>query len=222
MTTVTQTLLDAFAAPSFVLKPDAHGNPVYAMCNAIWFQETGRTPSKTYGRTVADVFEGQFGAIAYPYHVITLSSKQPMKYELTLPINSELRRLETTLTPLCDADGTLTCVIGSSQDKTTSKRAIELDSRYTDIARDIEEFVAFGARDLSVPLRQVSALARQLSEGFVDMGDGKLPLIKRLDEVSRQATDHLAELLERAQDTNLSARIDTLKTTDVTRPSLNI
>lgn len=197
-------LLDCAAVPMFVLEPDEGGRPIYTAFNRCACERSGLSTGDVIGKTATDVYPGRFGIGAFEHHVETINAGQARTYELSLPLHGSVRRVRTTLTPLLDDDGRLECLVGTSADITTENLIEETRANAETITSEMEQFVSIAAHDLRSPMRNIQYLADVIREDFQDLGDGKLDLLDKLEDVAAKTMALIAEVLANSQTTNLT------------------
>jgi len=200
-----QSLLDAIACPLVVLDVSGDGDPVFSGWNKAAESVSNLSATQTLGRTVAEVFPGRVGRLTADRHNSVVISGAVQSYDATLALPSGERRVRTTLTPLCDSDGTVVRLVATAIDVTQEHRRTLSQVRrvvdVTTIANEMEQFIAMAAHDLRTPMRNVQILADGLRKDFQDLGDGKLELIDLLEDVGIKATSLISDVLAYARTT---------------------
>ena len=203
---------DAFncvKSPIFVLKVDDNQRPIYAAFNAFACDIAGFAIEDVIGKTAEEIYGGRFGSLAYARHVQTIFGGRPVSYELTLPLRGQERTVRTHLEPVFDDDGDVVFLVGTSADISSEQTLRETRIDAETQMREIENFVKLAAHDLRAPMRQITMLLDMLREGFEDHNDGKIEIIKMLDDVSANAKTLITDLLAHAQATDLEASVST-------------
>jgi light-regulated signal transduction histidine kinase (bacteriophytochrome) len=134
---------------------------------------------------------------------------------LSLPIDGEVRSFRTHLKPTFDPNGNVTRLIGTSEDISAEEELKTLRLRTQTVSKELEEFMYMAAHDLRGPMRSVHILADFLREDFSDLGDGKLDLIDKLENISVQANSMLDEVLEHAEITGTQESMETFNLSEL-------
>ena len=119
----------------------------------------------------------------------------------TVPMPIAGRSLEVSLGPW-PADGPAELVLGICHDATDhlrrAERAEEEAATLGRLASEVRLFASIAAHDVRSPLATIEGLADVLADGFIDMGDGKLALIKGAARTAESARRQMDELLRHA------------------------
>ncbi len=196
-------LLDAVAAPVFVLDVEPSGRIVYSGYNRTALAIAGFALADVLGRTVEEVFAGRMGQVAYARHQQVARSAETSVYEVDLPMADRVRHMRTTMTPLLDAQGKVTRLVGTFTDITAENVINQARAGAEVLSTEIEEFISLAAHDLRSPIRRVQAIAGMLRADFEDLGDGKLELIDMLEKVAVKTSELIVDVLEHARATGL-------------------
>ena len=193
--------LDYVATPVFVLEVLPSGAPTYVTLNASGCAMAGRPRSDFFNRTAREIYPGAFGRSAYERHCTVVASGVPLTYDIELPLGGIDRKIRTTLTPEFDDHGNVHLLYGSSIDVTAERAAQEAKVSFDTVASEMEQFIAMAAHDLRAPMRNVSLLAEMLRDDFVDHGDGKLEVIKMMEDVATKSMSLITDVLAHARAT---------------------
>ena len=206
---------DCVKSPIFVLKVDKSQRPVYAAFNAFACDVAGFAVEDVIGKTAEEIYGGRSGSLAYARHVQTIFGGRPVSYELPLPLRGQERTVRTHLEPVFDDEGDVVFLVGTSADISSEQTLRETRIDAESQMREIENFVNLAAHDLRAPMRQITMLLDQLREGFEDHKDGKIEIIKMLDNVSTNAKTLITDLLAHAQATDLEPKLSTFGLRDL-------
>ena len=191
-------LLDCVPTAIFVMDVAADGCPRYAHYNTAALRKLGRPLSDFIGKTTVEAFGVAFGTAAFDEQRKTIAAREPRAYEFELPFGDEIRIVRTTLSPQVDNTGTVTRLIGSSDDVSHEWIAQSTQVTLSHISSEVEQFIAMAAHDLRTPMRNVIQLTELLQDGFEDHGDGKVELIDLLRESSEKSMDLISDVLSYA------------------------
>lgn len=210
-----RNMLDAIPTPAFSLVPGPNGDPVYTYCNAAWFTLFNKGPDDVYGLTIAEILPGPSGLSALEFHRKALQADGMITYSVSALIGRTFGRLRSTLTPLRDEEGNLTCLCGTTADASPLHHDQIVEMRFENLAREIDSFSSFLSTHMLQQLNRVSLVAADLIDGFVDLGDGKLQVIEQLELDTQNASAMGAEVLARAHATRAATDNDTFHVSDV-------
>ncbi|MBW4707953.1 PAS domain-containing sensor histidine kinase [Roseobacter sp. YSTF-M11] len=194
---------DHVAAPVFVLEPDTANVPRYVGWNSFAETRSGLAREQVIGKTALEVYAGRMGQTAYDRHVHAIQTGQAATYEVELPIAGREIWVRTTLDTLCDTDGKVCRIVGTSIDISAEQEASKLKTSLVTAASEMEQFIAIAAHDLRTPMRNIQTLVEMLREDFEDHGDGKIDLIDLLDEVAIKSSRLISDVLTHAHDANV-------------------
>ena len=202
-------LIDAIDTPVFVLESHKGGEPVYIGFNKCALDVSGFSRANIIGKTAKDVYPGTFGEVAYSYHAKVAATRQPLQYELTLPLAGEPRIVRTSLVPQsCDA-GETQRIFGTSSAQMVDQNELKDVAAMLAQNERAERFVSLAAHDLRSPLGNIKDLADMIREDFKDLGDGKLELLGMLENIAATTTELLTDILFHAQATDTTSKLST-------------
>ncbi|MFT5176222.1 MAG: hypothetical protein ACI8W7_004416, partial [Gammaproteobacteria bacterium] len=84
-------LLDDISSPIFVLKPDSNDDLIYVAFNKTALDVAKLELEGILGFTATHVYQGEYGQFAYDQHLKSHRSGKAISYELSLPIDGEVR-----------------------------------------------------------------------------------------------------------------------------------
>lgn len=201
------SVYEYIADPVFVLTRDASGEIVYAYLNKAGLERLDRELGDVTGRSAADIFSGRASQSVRSRQRDAWEAGVATDYETALPIGDTVLWVRTSLMPMRDSTGRMTHMVGISRD-ITQERALEQAQAVTSaLTSEMERFVSLAAHDLRSPILNVRSLADMLREGFVDMGDGKLELIRMIEEISERSLSLVTDVLAQASASNAVANI---------------
>jgi signal transduction histidine kinase len=168
-------LLEAVDMAVIVLEVGADNLPRYVAMNAKSRAITKLSPKDFLGKTALEVYGGTTGQNALSKHLSVISSRKEEIYEMTLPAIQMTRYLRTTLTPVFDADGTLTHLVGASADVTSERErdtALELTKMAKEKAEEAnlakERFLANVSHEIRTPMNGIIGMCELLQETALD------------------------------------------------------
>lgn len=215
-------LLDDISSLIFVLKPDSNDDLTYVAFNRAALDVFKLKLTDILGFTAIHVYQGVHGQYDYDQHLKSHKSGKAISYELLLPVEGEVRSFRTHLKPTFDIHGNVVYLIGTSEDITAENELKALRLRTKNVSKELEEFIYMAAHDLRSPMRSVHILADFLREDFSDLGDGKLDLIDKLENVSVQAISMLDEILQHAEITGTQESMETFNLSDLCNDILDM
>ena len=192
--------------PIFVLEPGDDGLPVYSYVNPAWEASVGRAAAEVLGQTARQVFEGPVGEEILDHHSAGFLSLRPSAYDTTMTIGQHQHRVRTTLSPVCDGDGTVVQIVGTKIDHGEIARARELRADAQMVASEVEAFISLAAHDLRAPMRQVRLLTEMLREDYGPVDPGQAMILEKLAGVAIKSSEMITDILSHAQ--AVSARGD--------------
>lgn len=129
-----------------VLEVGDDGIPRYVAMNKRSRAITKLSGDSWLGKTALEIFGGSTGERALAHHLGVVRSQQEATYEINLPSVHKTFYIRTTMTPVFDAAGKLTHLVGSSAD-VTSERERDAALELTKIAKEKRRKLARPRRD---------------------------------------------------------------------------
>jgi signal transduction histidine kinase len=123
--------------------------------------------------------------------------------------------VRTHLEPVFDDDGDVVFLAGTSADISNEQTLRETRIYAATQMLEMENFVNLAAHDLRAPMRQITMLLEMLRNGFEDRKNGKVEIIKMLDDVSSNAKTLITDLLAHAQAADLDPKVGTFGVGDL-------
>ncbi|KUP92811.1 sensor histidine kinase [Tritonibacter horizontis] len=210
-------LLDQVEQAVFVLEPDSAGVPRYVAFNSYALGHVQRDVADVVGKTIKDLFPGQYGEVIYQHHLTVLETAAALSYQSHLPLHGEEMQIEVTLRPILTPEGQVRRIVGTTKDISSLSKLKDLSLDVEMFQSEIEDFVNLAAHDLRTPIRHVSMIAEMLREDFTDLGDGKLELIDMLEQIGTRAMTMIADILSHAQATSTQSDIRKFNFEDLVR-----
>ncbi|MGQ7848215.1 ATP-binding protein [Granulosicoccus sp. 3-233] len=201
-------LLNGVETPVFVLESDSRGLPVFASFNDAACRLVNFSAEQALGKTAEEVYQGELGKVIFQRHVSVMQSGEAKTFELQFPIEGRIRHIRTHLKPVTSDSGEVARIIGTVKEVTAEYELQDERSRTMSVTRELEAFISLAAHDLRSPLRNVKALSGMLQDGFTDLGDGKLQVIQKLDQVANQALVLISDVLDHAEATGATESVE--------------
>lgn len=199
--------LDAINAPVFVLDATDETNPTYVAFNAYACAGAGLNARDLIGKNAREVYPGRLGELAFRRHRQAVRSAQKSSYALTLNLNGKEHEIQTTLTPIFDADGALSQLVGTSLNVSKNRVGHSAQQGIEMLSSEMEQFISLAAHDLRSPMLNVRQLTDMILEDFQDLGDGKSEMIRMLERVASTSLNMIRDLLTAANATDVSENV---------------
>jgi signal transduction histidine kinase/ActR/RegA family two-component response regulator len=169
------SILDAVGMAVIVLEVGDDGIPRYVAMNQRSRDATKLSEEDWFGKTALEIFGGTTGEHALALHLGVVRSEQETTYEIHLPSVHNTLHIRTTMTPVFDAAGKLTHLVGSSADITSERErdaALELTKIAKEKAEDAsqakERFLAEMSHEIRTPMNGILGLCELLKETKLD------------------------------------------------------
>ncbi len=202
-------LYDEVALPVFVLMRNTEGQVVYEFLNRRGCEAIGRCVDEVIGRPASQLFEGRTGQSVLDRQTRAWEDGKPVTYDVVLPVGDQTYWARTTLQPVRDKDGTLTHMVGISQDISKEYALEQAQAMSSVVVSEMEDFVSLAAHDLRSPIANVKSLVDIICDDFVDMGDGKLEMIGMIEQISTRALALVSDVLSQAAATQVGSDLRT-------------
>ena len=202
-------ILQQVRYPVFALDARDPDNPVYCAFSTSGLETTGFALSDVMGLTALEVYPDATGRTAFASHCEVARTGQTKTYELALNFKSGARIVETTLSPVYDANGQITHLIGTSDVTTNDPLMVENRAAMQTLTREIESFVAMAAHDLRTPMRNVQHITDMLRDALESADPDTIELLDMLDKVSRQSMELISDVLAHARATTTEEHLET-------------
>jgi PAS domain S-box-containing protein len=169
----------------FYIAVDANGEFRFLSVSQDFLVATGLSRQQVVGSLVRDVIPPPSRDMVLKHYREAIQSGQPVRWEEESLYPAGRRYGEVAVTPLCDASGTATHLIGIVHDITERKR---MEGEREDEDRRKDEFLSLLGHELRNPLAAVSTALQLLSGGVTDeerlslngMMDRQVTLMQRL------------------------------------------
>ncbi len=195
--------LNYIPIPVVVLERSEQGLFNYCYINRAAVIFSGLAPDEILGRNPRQVFPGRAGNQLARRQERAARECRALSYTYPIALPRGEVWIETRLVPIQDADGQVSRLMATMQDRTNEKRLAEQklhsEAQLKGMESEIERYISMAAHDLRTPMRHVTHIAEMLREDFVDHGDGKLELIDMLEEVGVKASKLITEVLSFAR-----------------------
>ncbi|WP_297341950.1 PAS domain-containing sensor histidine kinase [Pseudophaeobacter sp.] len=169
------SLLDAVGMAVIVLEVGDDGIPRYVAMNKRSRAIAKLSRDSWLGKTAVEIFGGSTGERALAHHLEVVRSGQEATYEINLPSVHKTFYIRTTMTPVFDAAGKLTHLVGSSADVTSERErdaALELTKIAKEKAEEAgqakERFLAEMSHEIRTPMNGILGLCELLKETELD------------------------------------------------------
>lgn len=164
-------LLDAMPTPIFVLKVGEDGLPRYVMMNATCCKMVERRLEDIVGKTAFEIYGGSMGERALAQQLSVMEAAEPTTYSVCIPFPHRVLDLRTTLTPIFDAAGAMTYLIGFCIDVTSERErdeALELTKIAKEKAEEAssakERFLANMSHEIRTPMNGILGMSEMMLE----------------------------------------------------------
>lgn len=169
------------------------GNVIrFAKINAAHQKATSIDPSVVEGRTPHEAFPTRMADTVRRNYMRCVTTRQDYSYEELLQLPGGEMWWQTLLSPLI-TDDRVVGVIGIARDITPAKDAQRnLAATVQEVSRinsDLQTLTSTTAHDLRGPLRQVKLVLDMVGDGFQDLGDNKLELLRTGVNIVDKALD---------------------------------
>ncbi|MBO6636483.1 MAG: PAS domain-containing protein [Roseitalea sp.] len=195
------SLVDAVGSPVFLV--GVEDGPQYRLLklNKAHEQATGMSSDAVRGKLLDELMPPRMATQITANYQHCVDTRENHTYEEFLNLGTGERWWQTTLTPMFDSNGQIYMIVGIAADITHQKSSqISLAQRHGEIIDRIAEMRFLSsttAQDMGLPLRELQTITRQLKDGFSDLGDGKLALIDKLEEVVASSIADIDSVVER-------------------------
>lgn len=192
--------VDVLALPSFVLSCDPDDEIRFRHFNPKLIATHGVGNNIIGGKTPRECLPPRVAETVLNNYMTCKNSKSPHEYEELLDLGGgEEMWWRTTLSPICDAEGSVIGIVGVAIDITARKarefRHAEEESALRKINEELTLFTSMTAHDVRGPLNKIAALSELTLDGFADLGDNKRDMILSVQKVAEGALKHIDGIL---------------------------
>lgn len=194
-------VMDLIGQPAFLLDVDGPGKFRFAHINKQHVLETGIDGATFLGCAPHDVLPERLADTVVANYERCRAGACVETYEEQLELSSQTRWWRTTLSPICRANsgGAVTQIMGTAADitdmKTREMKLTKALSAQMAAGEGIRTFAANAMLDSQGPMRAVLAWLDILRDGFVDLGDGKLDEMDRVQQLAIDAIVGMDDVL---------------------------
>lgn len=235
--------LDGLHAVVFWLDVTEDNRFVFRKFSKHYPDYTGLDVTPLIGKTPQEALPSrQAETVAINYEKCRASG-QPHIYEELLELGRGAVWWKTTLTPYKDRTGRVASIVGVADDitrwKTSEFKRRENAAALTALNQDLRMFTSMAVQDMRGPFMTIMGILNFLSDGFVDLGDGKADMLKYCEATAARGMEQMDRILERAQSINdveeeltdvdfghicgdITALVDPGKRFDISYPSLQV
>jgi len=126
-----------------------------------------------------------------------LSTQRPQSLEYSVLMGGDRRRMRSSLSPVRDASGQLSRLVGVDQDITEAYRASAL---LKGANRQLEQFVYFASHDLQAPARQSASFAELAAQRLAKSdAEGAARMLQKVIESGERQQDQIRSFLDLAR-----------------------
>lgn len=164
-------LLNAVPTSVFILKVGEDGLPRYVTMNQAGLDLVRLRSEDLVGKTAQEIYPGAMGERALKKHLDVIEAAEPTTYFAVIPFPKRVVDLRTTLTPIFDASGAISHLIGFSLDVTSERErdeALELTKIAKEKAEEAstakERFLANMSHEIRTPMNGILGMSELLRE----------------------------------------------------------
>lgn len=193
---------DTLAVPIFILDVDDDGTIRFRKNNLEHERRTGLDSNSVVGKTPHDFLPPRTADTILKNYQTCVDRREEYRYEEHLILASEEQWWETTLSPVFDNDRVIG-IVGVAHNLTSWKEnerefvgaLRELNRTHT----DLEVLTSTTAHDLRGPLRQARLIYDMVLDGFEDLGDNKLELLRSGGQIIDKALVQIDDVLSQSR-----------------------
>lgn len=214
---VLDTLLEASHILGFWMEVTPDAQFIFRNFNDLYKTDVGFETDGLIDKTPqASLPERQAETVLANYEKCR-STGLPHVYEELLELGHGSTWWKTTLSPVKNVDGEVIAILGQAIDISSAKarefEAAALQSRLSSMNEELRMFASLAVQDMRAPFMTISGLVNFLSDGFVDLGDGKKEMLDYCAHVSAKGMAQMETIMTRAQ--SLSPIADEISNVDL-------
>lgn len=195
----SQVMFDASQTAMFLVKVNGNNEFIYLKNNQPHQEATGFTEENITGKSPVELAGQEQGTAIQANYAQCVQAKDQIHYEETLELPGGRKVWKTTLTPIIDYTGTVTHIVGSSQDVTEYKRANENLEKNKNILNKLIEYSPLGIFQINEKGEYIEAN----SMGCTILGYSRDEILSMTiadvldDSYFSKGRDHFNELVEK-------------------------
>lgn len=198
-----ESVMEQIEQPMFLLDVEGENAFVFRATNRRHQQATGLAGPDLVGQRPHDVLPPRVADTVVHNYEHCRATGECASYDETPHFPAGACWWQTTLSPIKDAAGRVTKIIGLSIDITArQERAVAASQQLAQMCQLTEElqvFAASSSQDLRGPFQTMVALLDLVMDGFVDLGDEKMDRLKLCSEIAHDAIRSMNGILAVAQ-----------------------
>lgn len=199
---VSESTLDLVGAPMFILECANDGAIRFQKLNKAHVKCVGIPSGLIKGKTPHEFFPGRLADTLLQNYMSCRDRKETITYDELIDLENGEMWWKTTLSPVFNDEGDVIQIIGVAVDITVDKKkqidAVNTVSELTQLLEDTNVFASLAAHDIRAPLRQIKTATGLVQNGFKDLGDNKVPLLKMIDNLSGRALGYVDKVVNYA------------------------
>lgn len=194
---------DCIDVPVFVLDVSAPPDLRFTFrhFNACLQRMSGMSIDLVIGKTPSEVLPPRSAQTVEQNYRTCAERRSSYRYEEVLDLPGGRRWWETVLSPVFDDNGVLCQIVGVPFDITA--RRVRAESEARALARmlraseDLRVYTETAAQSLEEPLDSLSGMLEELQDGFLDLGDRKIDLVRNCMSIALNARMRRDEIVDR-------------------------
>jgi len=195
-------VFDLLHTPALLINCDEDGVATLSRVNQAAVERLQIDAKQISAQPIEQTFPDAAGFVFRDKLLETLKHNTAKSFKLSVHREHYIQQLNIELRPAQTIDGRVGYILATADDVSNHHAAVAENVKMSHLVNEMESFMAHSAHELEAPIRDLSALSKELQSNFRDLGDGKLQLLDKVEGLSNNTLKLINQVLERSRAIN--------------------